>query len=134
MIATNNIFNIRVGKQPWHGQVGTKKGFVEFDTREHAIRAWLVLMRTYRRRYQRYTIRDIVGRFAPPNENNTNKYISFVERNTWCVRHKETLPPRFDPDLWIAIVKAMTIMECGRWNKKLEEAEKRGYNLAFNKE
>ena len=65
MIAKNNIFNIRVGKQPWFGQTGEKKGFAEFETREHAIRAWLVLMRTYRRRYQRYTIRDIVGRFAP---------------------------------------------------------------------
>ena len=77
MIATNNIFNIRVGRQPWHGQTGAKKGFVEFDTREHAIRAWLVLMRTYRRRYQRCTIRDIVGRFAPPNENDTAAYVRY---------------------------------------------------------
>ena len=77
MIATNNIFNIRVGKQPWFGQVGTKKGFVEIETREHAIRAWLVLMRTYRRRYQRCTIRDIVGRFAPPNENDTAAYVRY---------------------------------------------------------
>ena len=83
MIATNNIFNIRVGRQPWFGQVGTKKGFVEFETREHAIRAWLVLMRTYRRRYQRYTIRDIVGRFAPPNENDTAAYVSYCAKRVY---------------------------------------------------
>ena len=78
MIAKNNIFNIRATKGgQWQGQVGTKKGFVEFETREHAIRAWLVLMRTYRRQYQRYTIRDIVGRFAPPNENDTAAYVRY---------------------------------------------------------
>ena len=49
MIAKNNIFNIRHAAQTkWTGQIGQNKGFVEFDTREHAIRAWLVLMRTYR--------------------------------------------------------------------------------------
>ena len=80
MIAKNNIFNIRVGKQPWFGQTGEKKGFAEFETREHAIRAWLVLMRTYRRRYQRYTVRDIVGRFAPPNENDTAAYVNYCAR------------------------------------------------------
>ena len=87
MIATNNIFNIRVGKQPWLGQVGTKKGFAEFDTREHAIRAWLVLMRTYRRRYQRYTIRDIVGRFAPPNENDTAAYVRYCAQQLCYSAH-----------------------------------------------
>ena len=87
MIATNNIFNIRVGKQPWFGQVGTKKGFVEFETREHAIRAWLVLMRTYRRRYQRYTIRDIVGRFAPPNENDTAAYVRYCAQQLCYSAH-----------------------------------------------
>ena len=87
MIATNNIFNIRVGKQPWLGQVGTKKGFVEFDTREHAIRAWLILMRTYRHRYQRYTIHDIVGRFAPPNENDTTAYVRYCAQQLYYSAH-----------------------------------------------
>ena len=61
MIAKNNIFNIRAGGAKWIGMTGTRKGFVEFDNREHAIRAWLVLMRTYRRRYGCKTIRTIVG-------------------------------------------------------------------------
>ena len=40
MIAKNNIFNIRYAAQTkWMGQTGENKGFVEFDTREHAIRA-----------------------------------------------------------------------------------------------
>ena len=46
MIARNNIFNIRANGAKWIGQIGANKGFAEFDTKEHAIRAWLVLMRT----------------------------------------------------------------------------------------
>ena len=77
MIAKNNIFNIRAGQAQWLGMTGSKKGFVEFDTQEHGIRAWLVLMRNYRRRYGCRTIRQIVTRFAPPTENQTERYIRY---------------------------------------------------------
>ncbi len=77
MIARNNIFNIRplAKGQQWMGQAGAVKGFAEFETREYGIRAWLVLMRTYRQRHGCRTIRQIVTRFAPPTENNTAHYI-----------------------------------------------------------
>ena len=39
MIAKNNIFNIRKGPKAWKGETGATKGFVEFETREHGIRA-----------------------------------------------------------------------------------------------
>ena len=77
MVAKNNIFNIRAGRAQWLGMTGTCRGFVEFDTREHAIRAWLVLMRNYRRLYGCKTIRRIVSRFAPPSENQTERYIRY---------------------------------------------------------
>ena len=77
MIGKNNIFNIRAGKAQWLGMTGTRRGFVEFDTQEHGIRAWLILMRNYRRKYGCRTIRQIVTRFAPPSENNTERYIKF---------------------------------------------------------
>ena len=77
MIGKNNIFNIRAGKAQWLGMTGTRRGFVEFDTREHGIRAWLVLMRNYRRLYGCKTVRQIVSRFAPPTENETERYIKF---------------------------------------------------------
>jgi len=76
MIAKNNIFNIRAG-QNWQGRTGVRKGFVEFMNKEYAIRAWLLLMRTYRRRGLT-TIRQIVTTFAPPKENNTEAYIDYV--------------------------------------------------------
>ena len=77
MIAKNNIFNIRANGAKWIGQTGANKGFAEFDTQEHAIRAWLVLMRTYRRKHGLTTIRGIINRFAPPSENNTDKYVRY---------------------------------------------------------
>ena len=77
MIGKNNIFNIRAGQAQWLGMTGTRRGFVEFETREYGIRAWLVLMRNYRRRYGCRTIRQIVTRFAPPTENQTERYIRF---------------------------------------------------------
>ena len=77
MIAKNNIFNIRAGRAQWLGMTGTRKGFVEFDTQEHGIRAWLVLMRTYRKAYGCRTIRQIVSKFAPPSENQTERYIRY---------------------------------------------------------
>ena len=79
MIAKNNIFNIRAGAQ-WVGMTGVRRGFVEFENREYAIRVWLILMRTYRRRYHCRTIRQIVTRFAPPSENDTRNYIAFCCR------------------------------------------------------
>lgn len=49
MIAKNNIFNIRKGLgAKWQGETGARKGFVEFETREYGIRAWIVLMHNYR--------------------------------------------------------------------------------------
>ena len=80
MIAKNNIFNIRAGRAEWQGMTGTRKGFVEFIDQEHAIRAWLVLMRNYRRQYGCDSIRKIVTRFAPPSENNTANYIQFCAK------------------------------------------------------
>ena len=82
MIAKNNIFNSRANGSSWIGMKGTRKGFVEFDTREHGIRAWLVLMRTYRRKYACVTMRSIVERYAPPTENDTVGYIRFCEQQT----------------------------------------------------
>ena len=90
MIARNNIFNIRATRGgQWKGQIGTNKGFAEFETQEYGIRAWLVLMRTYRRKYRCRTIRSIVTRFAPPSENSTEQYIrhcaKYVTKNDYVV-------------------------------------------------
>ena len=108
MIARNNIFNIRSTSTTWLGKTGSHKGFVEFDTQEHGIRAWLVLMRTYRRRGLK-TIRQIVSTYAPPSENETERYIQYCSR--MVVRHADA-PLQHDIEYDMLGV-AMARMETG---------------------
>lgn len=83
MISRNNIFNIRKGPKAWKGETGANKGFVEFETREYSIRAWIVLMRTYRLKHRCATVRAIITRYAPPNENNTEAYIKYCRERVY---------------------------------------------------
>ena len=83
MISRNNIFNIRKGPKAWKSETGANKGFVEFETREYGIRAWIVLMRTYRLKHRCATVRAIITRYAPPNENNTEAYIKYCRERVY---------------------------------------------------
>ena len=65
MIGKNNIFNIRKGPRAWKGETGANKGFVEFESREYGIRAWIVLMRTYRQKHRCATVRATFAWAAP---------------------------------------------------------------------
>ena len=108
MIAKNNIFNIRIGAS-WKGMTGARKGFVEFESEEYALRAWMILMRTYRRKYGLKTIRSIVRRFAPESENNTEQYIRFVSMHSMIGRDVELR----SMDDYRKLAMAMARMETG---------------------
>jgi len=54
--------------------------FEEFDTPVFGFRALAVTLRNYKRLYGLATIRGLITRWAPPNENDTAKYIAFVSR------------------------------------------------------
>jgi len=78
----NNPGNIRFNTaNNWQGQAGPGDGgFVKFTTRQFGWRALASLIRTYKERYQLDTVRKIIGKFAPPNENDTEAYIAALER------------------------------------------------------
>lgn len=99
MIGKNNYVNIRYSKlNAWRGQIGETLGFCDFEHHDYCVRAWLILMRSYWRKGVR-SVRDIVSRFAPPIENDTEKYVRFVERWVFGFVSKDTnLPalPRLD--------------------------------------
>lgn len=83
MIAENNFFNIREGSK-WIGSHGSTRGFVDFDDPKYCIRAaWILICQTYRRRGI-LTISEIINRFAPPKENDTDKYIDFICNRMSC--------------------------------------------------
>ena len=81
-IKNNNPANIRRGCN-WKGlaEKQTDREFCKFVTMTWGVRALLVTLRTYVRKYNLHTVREIITRWAPPSDgNNTEKYIEFVEK------------------------------------------------------
>ena len=94
-IRNNNPLNIRRSKDKWQGQVNpsgngnvngngnnsSPKGdaeFVQFYSMEYGWRAAFLLLHTYMSKYKLTTVRKIIYRWAPPNENNTAAYTNHV--------------------------------------------------------
>lgn len=81
-IRNNNPANIRKSFTKWLGLVSPEKckdsSFCEFTSMEFGIRAFLILCRTYRQKYGISSVTGFIHRFAPPSENQTDKYVSFV--------------------------------------------------------
>ncbi len=83
-IRNNNPGNLRRNGDPWQG-LAERQGDVEFFTFKSAIYGIRALARTliaYQDKHGLRTIRQIISRWAPPNENNTNAYIRAVAADT----------------------------------------------------
>lgn len=81
-VRNNNPLNIRKNAGfSWVGEVGQDEaGFVVFDSVENGIRAAAKLIKNYDRLYSINTISEIINRWAPPSENDTQSYIAHVSR------------------------------------------------------
>lgn len=79
MFNPSNPLNVRhVSGQTWYGETGMKNGFCVFSMRECGIRAACVIIaRSYPRRGIT-SVQDIISTWAPPKENPTDAYISYV--------------------------------------------------------
>ena len=75
-IRNHNPLNIRRnGKDQWKGlaEAQNDAAFCQFKSLEYGWRAaFILLTRTYYHKYRLYTIRGIINRWAPPNENKTD--------------------------------------------------------------
>lgn len=83
-IRNNNPGNIRRNADPWQG-LADRQGDVEFFTFKTPIYGIRALARTliaYQDKHDLRSIRQIISRWAPPNENNTNAYIRAVATDT----------------------------------------------------
>ena len=78
-IRNNNPGNIRHGEK-WEGlsDKQTDSSFCIFKTPEYGIRAMAKILLNYQKKYGLKTIKQIISRWAPPNENNTQSYIKSV--------------------------------------------------------
>ncbi len=79
-LRNNNPLNIRHGKSLWRGMRGvqTDSSFVQFESIEMGYRAAFALLETYRVRYHCRTVRQVIFRWAPPQENKTYVYLYHV--------------------------------------------------------
>ena len=115
-IRNNNPLNIRRSKDQWQGLrvIQADAQFCQFETMEYGWRAAFVLLtRTYYHKYRLYTIRAIVSKWAPANENNTEAYIKNVSRLTGIGPDEPIGIPSDKPARWMMLGAAMGIQECG---------------------
>jgi len=106
-IGLNNPFNLRDYNQNWMGQTGATDGFVDFSSRDYGIRAADRLLSNY----DVSTIEDLISKYAPSTENDTESYIDFVSSYTGIGR--DTPIDVGDPDVRRSIESAIAKMETG---------------------
>jgi len=141
-IRNNNPLNIRLSKDKWVGQSnylappgkggdGGESEFCQFYTMEYGWRAaFVILCRTYYGKYGLKTIRDIVSRWAPAKENNTEAYIRHVSDYTGIAPNKVLGSPQEHPTQWLLIGYAMAVVENGKALPAV--AMLKGYALAID--
>ena len=139
-IRNNNPLNIRHSSDRWEGmrEEQKDKAFVQFKSMAYGYRAaWKTLQSYYNRfcaKSKPFTVRNIISRWAPPKENDTESYIRSV-LSLSGIGGKENLLPPENVDSYYRLGKlleAMTVMECGiRMNQVDTEAIFQGYKLAF---
>jgi hypothetical protein len=121
----NNPLNIRHNADVFQGEIkGNDKSFKTFSTMPYGYRAAFVTLATYLSRGWN-TIEKIISRWAPPSENDTEKYIANVEKWSGVPRNKVLTAA--DGADYILIVTAMSFMENGK-NADISEVQA-GLNL-----
>ena len=84
-VRNNNPGNIDYN--PLNNWKGLNPKSKELDSRfcvcisaEYGIRALLILLRNYEKKYKLNTVRKIINRWAPSSENNTSSYVNHVAK------------------------------------------------------
>ena len=139
-IRNNNPLNIRHSADRWQGAriEQTDKSFVQFESMAYGYRAaWKVLesyWKHFSRQRQPFTVRNIISRWAPPEENDTEAYIKNVLSMASIGGKEKLLPPSnvLSYGRLSRMVSAMTCIECGIPYREVDtEAVAQGYKLAF---
>lgn len=109
----NNPFNIRNNHlNNWQGKINTNYAFEQFSSLDYGIRAGIKLLLNYHSKYELTTIEQIIHRFAPPFENDTENYIQWVSKQTGIPRNKPI--DLSYKDTLINLCKYMIQMETGK--------------------
>lgn len=122
-----NPLNIRIGNT-WLGERKNPDDteFEQFVNMECGVRAGFCILRRYIRRYHLCTVRLIISRWAPANENHTESYIKSVSSRMGIDPDEEILYE--DEETMVKLVDAMIRVECGEPIK--EDIIFKAYDLA----
>lgn len=106
-LRNNNPGNIRKSADKWQGlaPVQDDPAFFKFIEPKYGVRALGKILQTYRNKYGLQTVRDIIGRWAPPNENNTTSYVNSVARALGVTADEPIDVYARLPDLAAAIIR-----------------------------
>lgn len=112
-VRNNNPGNIRRNSDVFQGEVNPSrdKEFKQFKNMAYGYRAMFKILSNYYNKYQLNTIREMISRWAPENENNTAAYVSLV--SIYAGIAPDALIS-FDREQMIRIVAGMSKVENGR--------------------
>lgn len=132
-IRNNNPGNIRENDQldyDWKGEaVGDWDAeFEEFSAPEYGIRAMYRILKNYRDKYGLTTIPQIINRWAPPTENDTDAYIESVAKQIG-IQSRDVYVQSLTEGQYIDLIKAIIYHENGR-QPYSDELIKKGMALA----
>ena len=136
----NNPLNIRRSADQWEGacEEQTDKSFVQFKSLAYGYRAAWKVLQSYYDRFCRqgkpFTVRNIITRWAPPQENDKEAYIRHVLKLGSLGGNERLLPPVNVSGYGklSRLLASMTCVECGiPYSEVNFEAVCKGYRLAF---
>ena len=139
-IRNNNPLNIRHSADQWQGArtEQTDKAFVQFETMAYGYRAAWKTLESYWKYFHNlpkpFNVRNIITRWAPPTENDTENYIRTVLKLSGLGGNENFPQPSRATgyERLELLVRAMTTMECGIPYKEVDRAAIcEGYGLAF---
>lgn len=105
-IRNNNPFNIKKSNNTWIGQVGFDSGnFLKFANMEFGIRAGIIILRTYIKKYHRDTPEKIIERFSP--DGHEKEYVSYLNARLKCNGVNPALPIAYRSFAFRQLVRAM---------------------------
>ena len=142
-LRNNNPLNIRHSADRWQGARinQTDKAFVQFTSMAYGYRAvWKILdtyCLTFKRERKAYNVRNIIGRWAPPTENDTDAYVRDAVKLSGLGGNENMPRPKHyrafgEVDKLVRLIMAMTCVENGiKWEEVDKEAIWQGYDLAF---
>ena len=112
-IDNRNPGNIRRSRVSYRGEVHPSRDpdFKQFSSMAWGYRAMFVLLHTYSLRHGCRTLRSIISRYAPPEENNTEAYLRRVADATHLLPDEPLSTT--DGAVMTAVVAAMSEVENG---------------------